>query len=319
VPDRAVELSKTEGTFMKYALRLVMAAGVVLGIGGAAFAQGTPDDGRSAGGGACDKNIYNCLATPNPLPKVDTVWMEEMTWMDVRDAMKDGKTTVIIATGGVEPNGPWMALGKHNWILEKNCEALARKLGNALCAPVVKFTPEGSIEPRVGHMLTMGTISLGAATFEAMLTDIVRSYKVNGFKQIFLIGDSGGNEAGMAGAAAKTNGGGTLVAHIPEYYDYASVHAMLVEKGYAKKGSQGSDGLHDDFAISTELIAIDPRLVRLEERIKAGMATIDGNPLNKDKAEAMNKEITELRVNKTIEGIKKAIAAGETVPTVKKE
>ena len=49
--------------------------------------------------------------------RANTVWLEEMTWMDVRDAMKAGKTTVIISTGGIEPNGPWLVLGKHNYVL----------------------------------------------------------------------------------------------------------------------------------------------------------------------------------------------------------
>ena len=298
---------------MKLIVQLVLAAGMMLGSAAGALAQGTPDDGKSAGGGDCAKNAYNCIATPNPLPKNDTVWMEDMTWMDVRDAMKAGKTTVIIATGGIEPNGPWIKLGKHNWILTKNCEALARKMGNALCAPIVKFSREMSIEPRVGHMLSAGTISLEESTYEALLTDIARSYKVNGFKQIFFISDSGGNDRGMAAAAAKVNGGGVLAAWIPEYYDYASVHAMLVEKGYAKKGSQGSDAIHDDFAISTELLAIDPKTINFDERMKIGKTTIDGNQLDKAKADAITKEITELRVNKTLDGIKKAIANGGTV------
>jgi creatinine amidohydrolase len=297
---------------MKQIVRLVLAAGLVLGSTANVMAQGTPDDGKSAGGGDCAKNAYNCIATANPLPKNDTVWMEDMTWMDVRDAMKAGKTTVIIATGGIEPNGPWIKLGKHNWILTKNCEALARKI-NALCAPIVKFSREMQIEPRVGHMLSAGTISLEESTYEALMTDIARSYKVNGFKQIFFISDSGGNEKGMAAAAAKVNGGGVLAAWIPEYYDYASVHAMLVEKGYAKKGSQGSEALHDDFAISTELLAIDPKSINWEQRQKIGKTTIDGNQLDKAKADAITKEITDLRVAKTMEGIKKAIANGGTV------
>ena len=74
-------------------------------------------DPRSMGGGDCRANPYNCVDTPNPLPAPDTVWLEEMTWMDVRDALKAGKTTVIIPTGGIEPNGPWLALGKHNYVL----------------------------------------------------------------------------------------------------------------------------------------------------------------------------------------------------------
>ncbi len=297
---------------MKQLVRLVLAAGLVLGSAANVMAQGTPDDGKSAGGGDCAKNAYNCIATANPLPPSDTVWMEDMTWMDVRDAMKAGKTTVIVATGGIEPNGPWIKLGKHNWILTKNCEALARKI-NALCAPIVKFSREMQIEPRVGHMLSAGTISLEESTYEALMTDIARSYKVNGFKQIFFISDSGGNEKGMAAAAAKVNGGGVLAAWIPEYYDYASVHAMLVEKGYTKKGSQGSEALHDDFAISTELLAVDPKSINWEQRQKIGKTTIDGNQLDKAKADAITKEITELRVAKTMEGIKKAVANGGTV------
>ena len=80
-----------------------------------------------------------------------------MTWMDVRDAMKAGKTTIIISTGGIEPNGPWLALGKHNYVLRANCDAIARKLGNALCAPIIPLVPEGSIEPKSSHMITVGT------------------------------------------------------------------------------------------------------------------------------------------------------------------
>jgi len=56
--------------------------------------QQPPADPRSAGGGNCANNPYNCVDTPNPLTPPDTVWMEDMTWMDVRDAVKGGKTTV---------------------------------------------------------------------------------------------------------------------------------------------------------------------------------------------------------------------------------
>src|SRR5881275_1872438 len=110
-------------------------------------AQPPADPTRDRGGGRCAANPYNCLDTANPIPTPNTVWLEEMTWMDVRDALKAGKTTVIIPTGGFEPNGPWLALGKHNYVLQANCEAIARKLGNALCAPIVKFVPEGNWEP----------------------------------------------------------------------------------------------------------------------------------------------------------------------------
>ncbi len=146
-----------------------------------AQAQRGQADPRTMGGGNCADNAYNCSDTPNPLPAAKTVWMEEMTWMDIRDALKAGKTTVIIATGGMEPNGPWLVTGKHNYVLHTNCEAIARKLGNALCAPIVKFVPEGSYDPPSGHMRSPGTISLREGTYRAMLADIVSSLKGLGF------------------------------------------------------------------------------------------------------------------------------------------
>src|SRR5690349_3038437 len=39
---------------------------------------------------------------PRPIDALDSVWTEDLTWMEVRDAIKAGKTTALILTGGVE-------------------------------------------------------------------------------------------------------------------------------------------------------------------------------------------------------------------------
>jgi len=264
----------------------------------------------SMGGGQCSANPYNCPDTPNPLPKVDTVWLEEMTWMDVRDAMKAGKTTVIISTGGMEPNGPWLALGKHNYVLRANCDAIARKLGDALCAPIVPFVPEGRHEPPSGHMTTMGTISLTEETFAALLTDIVVSFKVHGFKNIMMIGDSGGNPRGMTAVATKLGEqwkGEPLVAHIPDHYTYSQVSKEMASRGLVKAG-QG-DGLHDDPIITLNMFMADPKSVRYEERVKAGKATINGVSIaDRKKNLEIGRAIVEYRATVTADAIKRAIA-----------
>ncbi len=66
---------------------------------------------------------------PNPIEAPDTVFITDMTWMEVRDAMKAGKKTVIISTGGLEQNGPYLVADKHNIVLRGTTEAIARKLG----------------------------------------------------------------------------------------------------------------------------------------------------------------------------------------------
>src|SRR5262245_46981968 len=272
-------------------------------------------DPRSMGGGDCAENPYNCADAPNPLPKADTVWLEEMTWMDVRDAMKAGKTTVIIPTGGFEPNGPWLALGKHNYVLHANCEAIARKMGNALCAPVIKHVPEGDIDPPTGHMTTPGTISLREDTFRALLTDTASSLKQAGFKQIFLIGDSGGNQAGQRTVAEDLNkkwGGSTLIAHIQEYYDYASVAKYM--EGNGIKDTK-AENMHDDPIITLNMFIDDPNSVRYDARVKAGKASINGVDVsNKAKNTEWAKQIVAFRADKTIEAINKAIQNKGTLP-----
>jgi creatinine amidohydrolase len=292
---------------------MVVAAGVfvVAQQGG----QRPAPDPRSMGGGDCAQNPYNCKDAPNPLPKADTVWLEEMTWMDVRDAMAAGKTTVLIATGGHEPNGPWLALGKHNYVLHANCEAIARKMGNALCAPIIKYVPEGDIDPPTGHMTSPGTISLREDTFRALLTDTADSLKAHGFKQIFFIGDSGGNQAGQRTVAETLNkkwAGTTLIAHIQEYYDYASVAKHMEQFGIKETKPEN---MHDDPIITLNMFVDDPNSVRYDARVKAGKASINGVDIsNKAKDSEWAKQIVAFRAEKTIEAINKAIANKGTLP-----
>ena len=89
---------------------------------------------------------------PRPIEAGVSLWAEELTFMEIRDAVRGGTTTIIIGTGGVEQNGPYVAGGKHNYVLQTVLPYIAREIGHALIAPIVKFVPEGDIEPiRTGH------------------------------------------------------------------------------------------------------------------------------------------------------------------------
>lgn len=301
------------------------------GRGGGAPAAQPPANLASRGGGTCANNTapegqpprwevvqkWNCAGEPNPLPPINSVWLEDMTWMDVRDAMAAGKTTVIIATGGFEPNGPFLALGKHNFVLQSNCEAIARRLGNALCAPVVKFVPEGNVDgAATGHMNSPGTISLSEETYEAMLSEMARNMKAHGFKNIIFIGDSGGNPTGMAAVAAALTAqwkGNPVIAHVPEQYTYGVVSDFMEQQGLVVPTR--SDNLHDDPIITLNMYATDPESISWSRRMAAGLPTINGFDLTDPvKTRELAAKVVDFRANYTIEGIKKAIAYGGTVP-----
>jgi creatinine amidohydrolase/Fe(II)-dependent formamide hydrolase-like protein len=243
-----------------------------------------------------------------PIAAVDSVFIEDLTWMEVRDAMKAGKDTVIVATGGVEQNGPYLVTGKHNVVLRGTTEAIARKLGNTLVAPIVQFVPEGDIDPPSLHMLYPGTISLTEPTYRALLTDVCSSLKAHGFKRIILIGDSGGNQDGMKAVAeslAAKWGRACRIVFIADYYNMAPVNEWLESQGIRQK----PEGLHDDFAMEAQMLAVDPNSVRMKQRIAAGNFRINGIDLAPaDKTIEWGKKIIDRRADQTVKAIRQALA-----------
>ncbi len=248
--------------------------------------------------------------SPRPIEAVESVFTEELTWMEIRDAMSAGKTTVIIPTGGIEQNGPYLATGKHNYILRGTCEAIARKLGNALVAPIVPFVPEGDIDPPNLHMKYPGSVSLTEETYRRLLVDLCASFRAHGFAQIVLIGDSGGNQEGMKAVADELNarwaGGKSRVHFVPEYYDYPGVEKWLEKQGIR----QTPEGLHDDFAITAQMMAVDPSAVRMKQRIAAGKFSINGIDLAPaEKTIEWGRKIIDYRAAVTVEAIRRAVAS----------
>jgi creatinine amidohydrolase len=250
--------------------------------------------GVAAGAAAQALQTPSPREAPRPIEAGDSLWTEELTWMEVRDAVRDGKTTVIIGTGGVEQNGPYLAGGKHNFVLATVLPEIAKAIGNTLIAPIVKFVPEGAIEPTPrGHMSYPGTISLEPATFEALLTDICRSYKAHGFKDIILVGDSGGNQGGMQNVANALNkkweADTARVHFLREYYsedqwsyDFLKSQGVIqIDKTppagqAADRRTDTRNGMHDDVYYEAQTAVQDPKLIRAEQRIKAGLFTLHG-------------------------------------------
>ena len=249
------------------------------------------------------------MAAPRPIEALDSVWIEELTWMEVRDAIQDGKTTAIVATGGIEQNGPYLATGKHNYVLQGACEGIARELGNALCAPIIKLVPEGNWDPPSSHMRYPGTIGLSNETFQAVLEEVGMSLRTSGFANVVYIGDSGGNQSGMEAAAAALNErwGGEARAHfIPEFYTYSAVREyMETELGIAEGES---DGYHDDYVITSIMTVTDPTSVRHQQRVAAGLASINGVSIEDlEHTVEVGKKLLQYRVDTTAAAIRASI------------
>ena len=170
---------------------------------------------------------------PAPLP--NGVAIEDMTWVDVRNAISAGYRTVIIPTGGLEQNGPHMIIGKHDYIVREAANRIAKTVGHILVAPVVPFVPEGNYDPPTGHMQYPGTIGLPEPVFANVLEGIARSLKVAGFTTICFIGDHGQSQPAQAAIAKKLSEewskDGVRVAQIDAYYDDRAQVAKLLKQG----------------------------------------------------------------------------------------
>ena len=190
------------------------------------------------------------------------VYMEQLTWVEVRSLIEQGKTTVIVPTAGNEQNGPHMVLGKHNYIVRYTAGRIAAELGNALVAPVVTFVPEGRIDPPEGHMAFAGTISVPDQVFADILEYTARSLRAHGFKTICFLGDSFGNQRPQAEVANKLNaewaGTDVTVLHVGDYYDSNGQMAWLLSQGE----SEASVGYHAGIRDTSELMAVFPGGIR---------------------------------------------------------
>lgn len=222
---------------------------------------------------------------PRTIDGINSVWIEELTQPELRDLIKDGYTTVLVMTGGVEDNSANLALAKHNINNKLLGEMIARKMGKTLVAPLVTLEPGNAgsnIRPgRAGPMISQ-------ATYRAMLYDIGDYLRSMGFKEIYYLGDSGGNARGMQAASdslTKVYAGSpdkVYFKHVAEYYNHTSVvqpyiqNELKIPEQIRIGASQGSSGLHEELGIDATLALADPQAIRFEQRVKAGQAEING-------------------------------------------
>lgn len=203
-----------------------------------------------------------------------TVFLEDLTWTELRDQVHQGKTTILVPIGGTEQSGPFVALGKHNARVKVLAQRIAEDLGNALVAPVIAYVPEGGTAPTTSHMRFPGTITVPDDVFRQTLESAANSFKVHGFQNIVFLGDHGGYLKNVQQVVAQLNKswasskGNNARAIVPEVYYHTSSdgYAQILRQHGIREDEIGT---HAGLADTALLMAVAPQMVR-QDAMRSG-------------------------------------------------
>lgn len=213
----------------------------------------------------------------------DSVFIEDLTSPELRDALKAGTTTALVPVGGTEQSGPHLVLGKHNQRVRLLAERVARTLGHTLVAPVLAYVPEGSIAPPSSHMRWAGTLSIPEATFEAVLESAAQSLRAHGFTRVLFIGEHGGYHRSLQRVQARLqkawSGTAAQAWHVQAYYRAAQVDFAneLQRRGFTRD----EIGTHAGLLDTSLSLALAPAQVR-RDKLAARADGVVGDPRRAD-------------------------------------
>jgi creatinine amidohydrolase/Fe(II)-dependent formamide hydrolase-like protein len=208
------------------------------------------------------------------LAQPKSVFIADLTWPEVKQAIASGKTTAIYYAGSTEQNGPHMALGKHNVIAGYLAGRVAEELGNALVYPVLPFAPTGD------HMKFPGSVTVSDKTFAAVAHEVAASMLAAGFRNVVLMGEHGGGQDALKQVAAEldkvSRTKGARVHYVPDAYYKAQeqIRAYLAKRNLPA-------GEHAGIEDTSELMFLDreQKWIRRDKLARGGgKSGVDGDP-----------------------------------------
>jgi creatinine amidohydrolase len=171
----------------------------------------------------CSPPAFAQATTPaKPKDPISNVELELLTHSEVYDKIhNEGMTSVLIITGGTEERGPHDVLGGHTIMARHHAVEIAKKLGKTLVAPILPIAVaatglrENTNQP--------GGVQMPSDVFKAVQIAQIDSMAMNGFKDIFLMGDHGGGQQQIREAAAemdqKLSAKGVRVYYVGDFYN----------------------------------------------------------------------------------------------------
>ena len=118
---------------------------------------------------------------------MDEVLIERMTWPEVQQRIESGTRRAIICAASSEQHGPHLPEATDYLLGLATAERVARRLGDALVAPVIR---PGCSEH---HMAFAGSLTISPAQLMDLLDSYVDGLRRHGFESFAVMSSHGGN------------------------------------------------------------------------------------------------------------------------------
>jgi creatinine amidohydrolase len=244
--------------------------------------------------------------------QVPSVWIDDLTWPEVRDAIAAGRRTAIVYVGSSEQNGPHMVIGKHNFIARALAQRIAEELGDALVYATLPYAVTGNALTRTGHMRFPGSVSLPPEVFFGVVRGVGQSALTAGFNVVALMGDHGGGQDELALAAkeldAQARPDGARVLFIGDLYAKSRTQMRDI---LARRGLPTTDD-HAGIPDTSSLLYLETQgqWVRKDKIALADAKTgVQGNP--QFASAELGKIYLDLKVDLAVKQIRSLLASGK--------
>ncbi len=183
---------------------------------------------------------------------MEKVWLHEVTWEEVREALDRSGGVVLIPIGSTEQHGRHLPLGTDTFVAIAIAEDAAKRTGAVVAPPLFYgWSPH--------HMALPGTVSIRPEVLIELLLDIIRSLREHGFTKFVVInGHRIVNVPWIQIAAEKVQRElGVRVA----IFDPAYMSKEIAEElGFGPVG-------HADEAETSHMLYIKPELVYMDRAV----------------------------------------------------
>jgi len=203
----------------------------------------------------------------------DTVLLEELSWPEVQAALEAGTRTMVIVTASIEQHGPHLPTNTDTAIGYLIGERLARALGDALLAPVIR--PGCSDH----HLAFPGSLSIPQEVFIDTVIACVRSLVPHGFSTFVLLSSHGGNFGALEAAGRRLREEfepqGVRFVVFAGTNDLRALMRVMVETAAGLGAPQDVDVIHAEATETSIMMARHPHLVAAHRAERGFLGRVD--------------------------------------------